>query len=138
MSTSTFQFFEGTDTESTAVAKITVRRGGILVLTQKAVEMLGEGVTHVQVGYDTKSRAIGLRGAEPGTRGCYRLRQQGKSVSRLVDGKRVFAHHALKAEKAQSFEAQEFGDGVVGFTFPESEAPAEASTPTKAAKTAKK
>ncbi len=42
MSTSTFQFFEGTDTESTAVAKITVRRGGILVLTQKAVEMLDD------------------------------------------------------------------------------------------------
>ncbi len=139
MSTSTFQFFEGTDTESTAVAKITVRRGGILVLTQKAVEMLGEGVTHVQVGFDAKSRAIGLRGAEPGTRGCYRLRQQGKSVSRLVDGKRVFAHHALKADKARSFPAQEFGDGVIGFTFPEPEAPAEepAKAPARA-RTAKK
>jgi hypothetical protein len=84
-----FQFYEGSNTESTDVAKITVRRGGILVLTQKAVEMLGEGVTHVRIGFDSKSRAIGLKGTEPGARGCYRLRQQGKSLSRLVDGKRV-------------------------------------------------
>jgi hypothetical protein len=122
MSSNEFQFFEGSNTESTDVARITVRRGGILVLTQKAVELLGEGVTHVKIGFDAKSRAIGLKSTEPGARGCYRLRQQGKSVSRLVDGKRVFAHHGLKADKAHSFDAQEFGGGVVGFTFPEPEA----------------
>ena len=131
---SEFQFFEGANTESTDVARVTVRRGGILVLTQKAVGLLGEGVTHVRIGYDAKSRAIGLKGTEPGARGCYRLRQQGKSVSRLVDGKRVFAHHGLTAEKARSFEAQEFGDGVVGFTFPEPAAPAEAPARAKTAK----
>jgi hypothetical protein len=123
MSSNEFQFFEGSNTESTDVARITVRRGGILVLTQKAVELLGEGVTHVKIGFDAKSLAIGLKSTEPGNRGCYRLRQQGKSLSRLVDGKRVFAHHGLKAEKARSYPAEEFGGGVVGFTLPEAETP---------------
>jgi hypothetical protein len=134
MSDNTFQFFEGSNTESTDVARITVRRGGILVLTQKAVELLGEGVTHVKIGFDAKSRAIGLKSTEPGARGCYRLRQQGKSLSRLVDGKRVFAHHGLQADKAHSFDAQEFGGGVVGFAFPEPAAAAEAPVRAKTAK----
>ncbi len=41
-----FQFFEGATSESTTAPRITVRKGGVLVLTQAAVEMLGDGVTH--------------------------------------------------------------------------------------------
>ena len=50
-----FQFFEGT-TESAAAARITVRKGGILVLTRAAVEMLGDDVAAVQVGYNPETR----------------------------------------------------------------------------------
>ena len=88
-----------------------------MVLTQAAVEMLGEGVERVQIGYNPETRAIGLRAADNGTRGSYRLREQRNSVSRLVDGKRVFAHHGLTVDKARTFDAQDFGDGVVGFVL---------------------
>ena len=39
-----FQFFEGTTTESATAARITVRKGGILVLTRAAIAMLGDEV----------------------------------------------------------------------------------------------
>lgn len=127
MSASDFQFYQGPATDSADVAKITVRRGGVLVLTQAAVAMLGDGVERVQVGYNPKTRAVGLRGAAKDNQGAYRLRQQANSVSRLVDGKRVFAHHGLMVGKAQSFDAQDFGDGVVGIVLPESDEPAAAA-----------
>ncbi len=128
-----FDFYEGPTTESTDIPRITVRRGGLMVLTQAAVEMLGEGVDHVQVGYNPEARAIGLRAGDNGTRGSYRLREQRNSVSRLVDGKRVFAHHGLTIDKARTFDAQDFGDGVVGFVLEDAADPAAAppEAPTK-------
>ncbi|MCH9647777.1 MAG: hypothetical protein K0U98_06030 [Deltaproteobacteria bacterium] len=132
-----FEFFEGPTTESTDVPRITIRRGGLMVLTRAAVEMLGEGVGQVQIGYNPETRAIGLRAADNGARGSYRLREQRNSVSRLVDGKRFFAHHGLTVEKARSFGAQDFGDGVVGFVLEEERDgdgsdPAPAKAPAKA------
>lgn len=112
-----FQFYEGAATESADVARITVRRGGVLILTRAAVEMLGEGVSRVQVGYNPKTRAIGLRGTSGDGKGGYLLRKQANTVSRLVDGKRVFSHHGLTVEKARSYDAQDFGDGVVGIVL---------------------
>ncbi|MCH9650792.1 MAG: hypothetical protein K0U98_21370 [Deltaproteobacteria bacterium] len=114
-----FDFYEGATTDSTSHPRITVRRGGLMVLTQAAVEMLGEEVERVQVGYNPETRAVGLRAAGGGTRGSYRLREQRNSVSRLVDGKRVFSHHCLAVDKARTFDAQNFGDGVVGFVLEE-------------------
>ncbi len=114
-----FEFYEGHATHSATAAEITVRRGGVLVLTAATVEMLGKGTTHVQLGFDASSRAIGLKAASEGARGAYRLREQSNSVSRLVDGKRLFAHHGLSAEKARRFDAENFGNGVVGFRLPE-------------------
>ncbi len=114
-----FEFYEGHATHSATAAEITVRRGGVLVLTAATVEMLGKGTTHVQLGFNPSSRAIGLKAASEGVRGAYRLRTQSNSVSRLVDGKRLFAHHGLNAEKAQRFGAEDFGNGVVGFRLPE-------------------
>ena len=127
-----FNFYEGPTTDSTSHPRITVRRGGLMVLTQAAVEMLGEGASQVQIGYDPGTGAIGLRAADKGTRGSYRLREQRNSVSRLVDGKRVFAHHDLTVDKARTFDAQDFGDGVVGFVLEDVGDPVPAKTPTKA------
>ncbi|MDY7091588.1 MAG: hypothetical protein SX243_01310 [Acidobacteriota bacterium] len=112
-----FTFYEGTSSESAEVARVTVRKGGILVLTAAAVAMLGDGVERVQVGFNPETGAIGLRAADEGARGAYGLRQQKGSLSRLVDGKRVFAHHRLTADKARRYEAQDFGDGVVGIVL---------------------
>ncbi len=114
-----FDFYEGPTTESSESPRITVRRGGLMVLTRAAALMLGEGATHVQIGFNSKTQAIGLKSAVKGARGSYRLREQRNSVSRLVDGKRVFAHHGLTVDKARSFDAEDFGDGVVGFLLGE-------------------
>ena len=114
-----FQFFEGTTTESATAARITVRKGGILVLTRAAIAMLGDEVAAVQVGYNPETRAVALRSAEAGAKGAYRLRDQRNSVSKLVDGKRVFKHHGLTADASTSYAAEDFGDGLVGFTLPE-------------------
>lgn len=46
-----FEFYQGTPSENTA-PKITVRKGGQLVLTSGAVTMLGDDVDHVQIGSD--------------------------------------------------------------------------------------
>ena len=130
-----FDFYEGPTTDSTSHPRITVRRGGLMVLTQAAVEMLGEGVERVQIGFNPETRAIGLRAADNGARGSYRLREQRNSVSRLVDGKRVFAHHGLTMEKARTFDAQDFGDGLIGFVLEDDGGggdPLPAKTPTKA------
>ena len=88
-----------------------------MVWAQAAVEMLGEGVERVQIGYNPETRAIGFRAADNSARGRYLLQEQRKSVSRLVDGKRVFGHHGLTVDKAQTFAAQHFGGGVVGFVL---------------------
>ncbi|MCB1036205.1 MAG: hypothetical protein KDD47_20445 [Acidobacteria bacterium] len=132
-----FDFYEGPTTDSTSHPRITVRRGGLMVLTQAAVEMLGGDVERVQIGYDPETRAIGLRVADNGTRGSYRLREQRNSVSRLVDGKRVFAHHGLMVDKARTFDAQDFGDGVVGFVLEDASDGADDPAPAKAPAKAK-
>ena len=49
------------------------------------------------------------------------MQAQSNSGSRLVDGKRLFAHHGLSAEKAQRFDTEDFGNGVVGFQLHEVE-----------------
>ena len=112
-----FQFYEGTKTDSATTPKITVRKGGVLILTKAAIDKLGEDVTHVQVGYNEKTRAIGIRRADEDARGRYRLRDQRNSQSRLIDGKRLFVHYGLTATKARSFEVEEFGEGIIGFTM---------------------
>jgi hypothetical protein len=148
MTSNGFQFFEGTRSE-TQTPQVTVRRSGQMVLTPPAVAMLGDDVTHVQLGYDSNTQAVALRGAPKGEKGRYRLRSQANGSS-LVDGRRFLAHHGVQVEKARSFPAETFGDGIVGFRFDgagsdardaEDKAPAKAETPAairKPARTAKR
>ena len=119
MSTSfeSFEFFEGARTDNRA-PKITVRRSGQVSMTGAAVALLGEGVTAVQLGYDTTTKAVGIRPAPEGSRGRYKLRQQ-DNRSGLVDGRRFFAHHGLTLTEARTFDAEAFGQGIVGFRFTE-------------------
>jgi hypothetical protein len=78
------------------------------------------------------------RAAPKEAKGRYRLRSQTNGSS-LVDGRRFLAHHGVQVEKDQSFPAEAFGDGIVGFRFKESgtaatdEAPAPAKAETPAA-----
>jgi hypothetical protein len=141
MSNTGFEFFEGARTESKA-PQVTVRRSGQLVLTPPAVAMLGEDVSHVQVGYNAASGVVGIRAASNGAKGRYRLRSQNNGAS-LVDGRRFLTHHGLKVDKAQTFPAEAVGDGIVGFTIPKSgtAAPGESDAPVtepKAARTKQK
>lgn len=111
-----FEFFEGVASENTA-PRITVRRSGQLVLTKGAVDMLGDGVTHVQLGYNPEKKAVALRAAGEDVKGRYLLRAQRNSKSRLVDGKRFLAHHEVGVEKATGFAVEDFGGGLVGFVL---------------------
>ena len=131
MTSNGFDFFEGARTETKA-PQITVRRSGQMVLTSAAVALLGDGVTHVQFGFDPKTGAVALRAATEETKGHYRLRAQANGSS-LVDGRRFLGHHGLKLEKAQRFSAEAFGDGMVGFHLPEAVAASDAD-PGKSAK----
>ena len=126
--TTTFQFYEGTKTESSAIAKITIRSKGQLVLTRAAVDMLGKNVGHVQVGFDPETKAVGIRSVADDTPGSYRLRKQKSSPSCLVDAKRVFKLHDVKIDKPRSYDALTFGDGVVGFHLNGDTPTAEATT----------
>ena len=112
-----FQFFEGIQTVNNSVAKITVRKGGVLVLTQAAIDMLGDGAAAVQVGYDPEKKAVGVRAAAEDVAGAYKLREQKSGGARMVNGKRLFALHGLATETAESFDVEDFGDGVIGFRF---------------------
>jgi len=134
MTSNGFDFFEGARTETKA-PQITVRRSGQMVLTSAAVALLGDGVTHVQFGFDPKTGAVALRAATEETKGRYRLREQANGSS-LVDGRRFLGHHGLKLEKAQRFAAEAFGDGMVGFHLPERVAAA-GSEPETTGKTTK-
>ena len=52
-----------------------------------------------------------------------------------MDCKRAFVHHGLMEDKARTFDAQDFGDGVVGFLLEDDGGgadPLPAKTPTKA------
>ncbi len=40
-----FDFFEGSATEGILSPRVTIRKGGQLVLTQAAVDLMGEGTT---------------------------------------------------------------------------------------------
>ena len=112
-----FEFFQGGASESRTRPRITIRRGGLMVITKAAADMLGDDVTHIQLACNPKTGAIGLRACEPDVGGCYRLRQQGHSPSRLIGGKRFFRHHQLEIDKARTFDAEDFGRGIVGFCF---------------------
>ena len=116
-STPNFQFFEGTLSENNSTPRITVRRGGLIVITRAAVDMMGSDVAHVQLAYDAKTGAVGIRAVAEDTAGSYRLRTQPKSPSRLVSGKRFFQHHGLTIRDAKSYTAQDFGNGIVGFNL---------------------
>jgi hypothetical protein len=111
-----FSFYEGTTTENTS-PRITVRKGGQLVLTRGAVDMLGEGVGHVQVGFNAKTKVVGIRAAGEDAKGRYRLRPQGSNGLHLVTGKRFFTHYGLDVSKARTFEAEKIEDGLIGFSL---------------------
>ena len=123
-----FEFYQGTASESTT-PKITVRKGGQLVLTSGAVAMLGDDVDHVQIGYDVKTKVVGIRGADEDAQGRYRLRSQKNGGSRLVTGKRFFSHYGLTIAKARTFNAESYDGGIVGFKLTEEPAEAESETP---------
>ncbi len=127
-----FQFYEGTSSENTS-PRITVRKGGQLVLTRGAVEMLGDGVTHVQIGYDAETEVVGLKSAAEDAKGRYRLRTQGTNGLHVVTGKRFFSHNGLETEKARTFTAETFEGGIVGFKLTEESDGAEATAPAKKA-----
>ncbi len=126
-----FDFYEGTTSENTA-PRITVRKGGQLVLTSGAVDMLGDDVEFVQLAYNRAKGIVGIRSADENAKGRYRLRTQKNSGSRLVTGKRFFTHNGLTSDKARTFDAEEFADGIVGFKLTAEPAEAETETPTPA------
>ena len=113
-----FQFFEGHSTISATTPQITVRRNGLMVLTAATVAMLGDGVTRVRFGFDEKSNSIGLQGASDDVKGSYLLRSQKHGASKTVDGRRFLTHLGVKFEAAKSFEAEDFGGGIVGMRLP--------------------
>ncbi len=126
--TTDFEFYQGNASENTA-PRITVRKGGQLVLTSGAVKMLGEDVSHVQLAYNAKAKVVGIRGVGEDAQGRYRLRSQKNSGSCLVTGKRFFSHCGLTIEKARTFDAEAYDGGIVGFCLTEKPAEAEAPAP---------
>jgi hypothetical protein len=130
MTSSQFDFFEGTRSEG-QTPQVTVRRSGQMVLTPPAVAMLGDDATHVQLGYDAQTQAVALRAAPEGAKGRYRLRSQANGSS-LVDGRRFLGHHGVEVEKARSFPAEAFGDGIVGFRLNGTETTAKGESQTAA------
>ena len=110
-----FEFFEGTLSVSSSRPLITIRRGGVLVITRAVGVMLGDKLSHVQLAYNPKTGAVGLRAAAPDAPGAYQLRPQSKGPGRMIGGKRFFKHHGLDADKAKTYEAKDFGNGIVGF-----------------------
>ena len=130
--TPNFEFFQGTLSESSTRPQITVRRGGLMVISRAAADLLGDSVTHVQLAFDAKTGTVGIRAASEDTTGAYRLRTQPKGPSRLVSGKRFFQHHGLAVDKAQTFAAETYGKDIVGFRLKD-DAPEPAAEPSKSA-----
>ena len=97
-----FEFLEGTVIANPTTTRLTIRKAGQLALTEAAVAMLGEGVEPVQIGYNAKTRVVGIRPAADDVRGALKLRAQPNGRSRLVDAKRRFAHRGLALDKARS------------------------------------
>ena len=130
--TPSFEFFQGVATESASKPRITVRRGGLMVITKAAADMLGDDADHIQLAYDRNTGAVGMRAVEKGTAGCYRLRSQRKSASRIVGGKRFFSYHEIDTAQATTYEAKDFGGGIIGFVITaadESSAESDADAP---------
>ena len=125
-----FKFYEGTATENTN-PRITVRKGGQLVLTCGAVDLLGDDVEFVQLGFNRRTGVVGIRAATEDAKGRYRLRAQKNSENRLLTGRRFFAHAGLTIVKAQTFDAEEYDGGIVGFQLIEEPTEAEAPEPKK-------
>jgi len=115
INTADFIFFEGAASESSSRPRITLRKGGLLILTAATAAMLGETVESVQLAFNSKTGAVGIRAAAPGTPGSYRLRHQMKGNGRQITGKRFFEHHGLDLNFARSFGATDFGGGIIGF-----------------------
>ena len=113
-----FQFFEGATAGNASEPRFNIRKNGLLVLTCGAVEILGVDATHVRFGIDPKTNSVGLQAVPSGTTGSYLLRSPKKGSSKIVNGKRFFAHLGLSFPKSQSFAAESFGDGIVGFRLP--------------------
>ena len=116
---SDFVFFDSSQTSKSMTPKITVRRGGALVINHKAAEMFGKDVTHVQICYSVKTKAVGLRAAKPDTEGAFRM-QKHKNINNgfLVNAAKMFKYHGLEIERATSFDVEDFGDGIYGVTLP--------------------
>ena len=112
-----FDFYEGTATAHSQEPRITVRRGGLMVITPAAVDLLGDDVTHVQLGLNPKTNMVAIRKADAKAKGRYRLRTQKNSPMLLVGGKKFFTHNNLTIDKAESFDATKIADGLVGFTL---------------------
>jgi hypothetical protein len=110
-----FQFFEGSASINSTTPQVTVRKSGQVVLTQAAVELLGEGVEQVQVAYNAKTGAVGIRPVENGGRGALRLRKQPNGRSRLLDAKRFLVHHGLAVGAVRRLPVEDFGGGIIGF-----------------------
>ena len=113
-----FVFFDSSKASKSMSPKITVRRGGALVINEKATAMFGDGVTHVQICYSGKTRAVGLRAAEPEDPGTFRMQQHKNIKGCLVNAGPMFKHHGLEIERATSFDVEDFGDGIYGLTLP--------------------
>ena len=127
-----FQFFEGSTTINSTSPQATLRRSGQVILTAAAVELLGDGVTQVQVGYNAKTGAVGIRPAVEGGRGALRLRKQPNGRSRLIDAKRFFAHHGLAVGQLRRLPVDDFGSGIIGFQLdPKAAADSEGETTSK-------
>ncbi len=97
--------------------------------------MLGDGISHVQIGHNAKTQVVGIRAAGEDAKGRYRLRSQGTNGLHLVTGKRFFAHYGLDVAKARTFDAEKIEDGLVGFCL--AEKPAEAKAESKKARTSR-
>ncbi len=110
-----FIFFEGAVSAKAARPRITVRRGGLMILTAAAAAMLGEKVEAVQLAFNRETGAVAIRAASAGSVGAYRLRHQMKGNGRQITGKRFFEHFGLDASTSRTFEAIDFGDGLIGF-----------------------
>ena len=122
-----FEFFEGSLSVSAARPQITIRKGGVIVISRAVAVMLGDKLSHVQLAYNPKTGAIGLRATGADTPGAYQLRPQSKGPGRMIGGKRFFKHHGLDADQARTYEATDFGNGIVGFVLAPAAAPAPAS-----------
>ena len=113
--TPSFEFFEGIVSERASKPRITVRRGGLVVITRAAAELLGDAVELVQLAFDRATGAVGIRAAAKGAPGAYRLRAQYKGPNWTVGGRRFFDHYGIDTGKATTFDVTDFGDGIIGF-----------------------